>query len=111
MSVEKIGTLALELLILALLGGLYYLWQRNRILNGPRGWRSDRLVELHHLALNCDRPEAHADIVPFLDACEARLSARQDLDGPFIDRWRGAALPDEVVTVLNECWEWVNPSR
>jgi hypothetical protein len=110
-TAEKIGALALELLILALLGGLYYLWQRRRILHGPRGWRSDRLVEVHHLALNCDRPEAYGELVPFLDVCEAKLAAGESLDDAFINRWRAAALPEDVLTLLEECWEWANPSQ
>lgn len=111
MTPEKIGALALELLILALLGGLYYLWQRQRILHGPRGWRSDRLVEAHHLALNCDRPEAFADLVPFLESCEAKFAAEASLDDAFLAHWRAAALPEDVLTLLAECWEWANPSQ
>lgn len=110
MTNEKLLSLGLELLLLAALGGAYYLWQRRRIIYGPRGWRSSRLVEAHHLALNCDHPESFKDLVAFIESCESLLGNPDAvMSDEFIARWLKADLPPEVLALLDECDEWAHP--
>ncbi len=93
---EKIWPLLAELALLAACGGAYYLWQRQRILYGPRGWRRKRLHELREAAAAVDAP---ADF-------QAELKGMDELTNEFLSRWSERELPVELKPILEECHEW-----
>jgi len=110
-STETLLEIGLELAVLVFLAGLYYIWQRQRILNGPRGWRQSRLVELHHRAVNETRPESYRDLVPFIDALEKKMASDYGhLDDAFLFQWETRELPPELRAGLQECAEWARHS-
>ena len=112
MMMDKLLSIGLEMAVLAGIAGLYYLWQRHRILHGPRHWQSDKLDEAHHLAVSCDTPERHRDLVPFIEACEKRLNSEQAfIDGEFLERWKHSELPENVRELLSDCSEWWDQSH
>lgn len=112
MTNEKLLSLGLELLVLVILAGLYYLWQRHRILNGPRNWQTNKLVEVFHMALECDTPENFRDLEGFLSDTEKRVSSDTPwMNGEYIRRWKNAALPENITALLNDCAEWLDHSQ
>lgn len=107
MTQEKILSLLFELAVLVFIAGLYYLWQRRRILYGPKHWQHHKLMEIYHLGVDCHEPERHQDLVPFLDDCEQRLKSEHPwMDGAFISRWNGRKLPEKILAILSDCSEW-----
>lgn len=112
MSQQKILTLALELAVLVFFAGLYYLWQRRRILYGPRNWQRDRLALIYHSGVNCLTPESFRDLSAFLDACEQQMASPEPwLTGPFITTWKARELPADILQTLAEGDEWLEQAR
>lgn len=112
MTEEKLWSLVLELIALAAIGGIYYLWQRNRILKGPPDWQQDKMIEVFHLGLECPNPESYPDLAQFLQEAEARVgSGNAVLDRAFIERWKERRLPSEMTTLLQNCSEWLDQSQ
>lgn len=112
MSEEKIWNLAIELTILAIIGGMYYFWQRNRIIKGPPDWQQDKLIELFHLGLECPNPELYSDLPDFLKAAEKRVASEDALlDLKFIEKWKDKRLPSEMITLLQNCHDWMLQSQ
>jgi hypothetical protein len=110
--IDKLLTVALELAVLSGLAMLYYFWQRHRILKGPRDWPASKLVEAFHLGLNCDEPERYRDLQMFLAETENRLNSEEPwMNKKYIDRWKDAALPEEVKLLLADCSEWLVQSQ
>ncbi len=109
---ETLQAIALEMLVLSLLALLYYLWQRHRILHGPRHWPASKLVEVHQLALSCTTPESFRDLSAFMDDTEERLNSPHPwMDRSYIEKWQTAQLPENVRALLEECYEWLNQSQ
>lgn len=112
MSEEKIWGLALELVVLALIGGVYYLWQRNRILKGPPDWQQDKFIELFHMGLETSNPEFYPDLPEFLKVAEKKVASNTAvLDQKFIEEWKDRRLPEDMRTLLANCHEWVLQSQ
>lgn len=109
---EQFLSVLLEVGVITLLALVYYLWQRHRILNGPRDWPASKLVEVHHLAVDCTHPEKYRDLGAFIDDTERRLQSEHPwMDRSYIERWREAQLPDNVRVLLDECLEWLDHSH
>jgi len=109
---DKLLTIGLELAVLSLIAVLYYFWQKHRILKGPRDWPAAKLVEVFHLALNCDEPERYRDLAVFLAEAENRLESEEPwMNKKFIDRWKEAQLPADVLALLGDCSEWLAQSQ
>jgi hypothetical protein len=107
MTQEKILSLLFELAVLLFIAGIYYIWQRRRILYGPKNWQHYKLVEIYHFGLETNEPELHFDLVPFLDDCEQKLKSDYPwMDGAFISRWKGRKLPEKILAILSDCSEW-----
>lgn len=112
MTEEKIWNLVIELVALAAIGAIYYLWQRNRILKGPPDWQQDKLIELFHLGLECPNPELYPDLPEFLQAAEKKVaSGNGSLDFDFINYWKDKRLPSEMITMLLNCYDWTIQSQ
>lgn len=107
MSEEKIWNLVLELVALAAFGAAYYFWQRKRILNGPPDWQEDKLVQLFQMGLECANPQLYADLPDFLNSAEKKVASdHASLDLAFIERWKDARLPEDMLALLTSCHEW-----
>lgn len=112
MTEEKIWNLVIELVILAGIGAIYYLWQRNRILKGPPDWQQDKFIELFHMGLECTNPELFPDLPEFLQAAEKKVTNDDvNLDRKFIEYWKEKRLPTEMITMLQNCYDWVLQSE
>ena len=109
---EKLLFVGLEMLVLVVIAGIYYFWQRHRILHGPRNWQASKLVEVFHLGLECDHPENYRDIEGFLSDTERRIGSETPwMNGDYIRRWKDAALPENIKQLLGECAEWLDQSQ
>ncbi|MFP5458042.1 MAG: hypothetical protein ACLGG7_04855 [Bacteriovoracia bacterium] len=112
MSQEKILSLALELAVLLFFAGLYYLWQKRRILYGPKNWQRERLVTVYHAGVNCLSPELFRDLTDFLNDCEKQMASSEPwLTGRFLSTWKARALPTEILETLAECDEWYQQAQ
>lgn len=109
---DKLLSVGLELLVLVVLAGIYYLWQRQRILHGPRNWQASKLVEAFHLGLECDDPERYRDLEGFLADTEKRIGSDTPwMNGDYISRWKNAALPENIKLLLSDCADWLDQSQ
>ena len=109
---EKLLSIGLELLVLVVIAGIYYFWQRHRILHGPRNWQASKLVEVFHMGLECDTPESFRDIEGFLADTEKRIGSETPwMNGEYIHRWKDAALPENIKVLLGDCAEWLAQSQ
>lgn len=109
---STLTNIALEMVVLIAVALIYYFWQRHRILNGPKDWQTNKLVELHHLAVNCLEPEKFRDLTSFLEVTEKRLSSEDPrIDRIYLERWAKSELPGDVLALISDCLEWLNQSQ